>query len=313
MIPAPSSPASSLNSRASDLNRLLDSVGLAVQTLEAADAGLSAITDLVETAQATARQARQSAGPVTPVTAATLTGTVDLGVDVAATTTGTVDLGSDTAAAIDGAGSSADLTTGGTALSDGVITVTNTTTGATDTLTLSGGTGTVSDLTTFLSGLSSSTDITGAVAAGELDFDADNNNESVTITVSTSALQGEIGLAATQSADPTNATVAALTGAATLQIGTNAAVTLDFDSAITNRTQLEATLSGLTGGTATVNGSNFIEVTATNNTDSIVTGGCCRHRARPGQQCHHQSDQRDHCRTDRHGDDPGGFERGPDA
>ena len=70
-----------------------------MQTLEAADAGLSAITDLVETAQATARQARQSAGPVTPVTAATVTGNIDLGIDAAATTTGTVDLGVDVAAA----------------------------------------------------------------------------------------------------------------------------------------------------------------------------------------------------------------------
>ena len=53
--------ASSLNSRASDLNRLLDSVGLAVQTLEAADNAITAITDLVETAEATARQALQTA------------------------------------------------------------------------------------------------------------------------------------------------------------------------------------------------------------------------------------------------------------
>ena len=51
--------ASALNARAGDLNRLLDSVGLAVQTLEAADAGISAITKLVESAQASARQALQ--------------------------------------------------------------------------------------------------------------------------------------------------------------------------------------------------------------------------------------------------------------
>ena len=41
--------ASSLNSRAGDLNRLLDSVGNAVQTVVAADEGISAITKLVET------------------------------------------------------------------------------------------------------------------------------------------------------------------------------------------------------------------------------------------------------------------------
>jgi len=265
--------AAGLNSRASDLNRLLDSVGLAVQTLEAADAGISAISDLVEAAQATARQARQSSGPVTPVTAATVTGTVDLGIDVAATVTGTVDLGVDTAAAIDGSGSTADLTAGATVLAAGTLTITNTTTAATTSITFNGTTDDVDDLSTFLGTLSAAVDITGAIAAGELDFDADNNDESIQIDVAGATLATEIGLSATQSADPTNATVAALTGAATVQIGSNAAVTLDFDSAISNRTQLESVLSGITGGTATVNGSNFIVVTATNNTDAITTGG----------------------------------------
>ena len=46
--------ASSLNSRAGDLGRLLDSVSNATQTLKAADNGISAITKLVESAQASA-------------------------------------------------------------------------------------------------------------------------------------------------------------------------------------------------------------------------------------------------------------------
>ena len=79
--------AAGLNARASDLNRLLDSVGLAVQTLEAADAGISAITDLVESAQATARQALQQPGGST--TASTLTGTVAITADSAAINLGT--------------------------------------------------------------------------------------------------------------------------------------------------------------------------------------------------------------------------------
>ena len=54
--------ASSLNSRANDLSRLQDFVGNAVQTIKAADEGISAITKLVESAEATARQALQSAG-----------------------------------------------------------------------------------------------------------------------------------------------------------------------------------------------------------------------------------------------------------
>ena len=57
--------ASSLNSRAGDLGRLLDAVGNATQTIEAANNGLTAITSLVESAQATARQALQTTGAQT--------------------------------------------------------------------------------------------------------------------------------------------------------------------------------------------------------------------------------------------------------
>jgi len=47
----------SLNARAGDLNALLDNTGLAVQTLQAADEGLSSLTNLVQQARATATQA----------------------------------------------------------------------------------------------------------------------------------------------------------------------------------------------------------------------------------------------------------------
>ena len=50
-----------LKARASDLSRLLDSMGLGVKTLEAADAGIAGLKKLVETAQGLARQARQTA------------------------------------------------------------------------------------------------------------------------------------------------------------------------------------------------------------------------------------------------------------
>ncbi|MCB1518885.1 MAG: flagellar hook protein, partial [Hyphomicrobiaceae bacterium] len=63
--------ASSLSSRASDLGRLLDSVSNAKSTIEAADQGLSSITKLVESAQATARQAIQTPATVETTTAAT--------------------------------------------------------------------------------------------------------------------------------------------------------------------------------------------------------------------------------------------------
>ena len=48
----------SLSSRANDLSNLLDGISNSIKTLEAADNGISAITDLVESAQSTVRQAQ---------------------------------------------------------------------------------------------------------------------------------------------------------------------------------------------------------------------------------------------------------------
>lgn len=62
-----------LNNRAGDLGSLLDGISNATQTLQAADNGITAITDLVENAQATARQAQQSAGTNGTVTTSGLT------------------------------------------------------------------------------------------------------------------------------------------------------------------------------------------------------------------------------------------------
>lgn len=51
--------ASSLNSRAGDLNALMDSMANGIQTLEAANNGLTSITKTLESMQSTLRQARQ--------------------------------------------------------------------------------------------------------------------------------------------------------------------------------------------------------------------------------------------------------------
>ena len=52
--------AQGLQSRASDLSSLLDAQSNAIQTIQAANNGISAITKLVQSAQATARQAQQT-------------------------------------------------------------------------------------------------------------------------------------------------------------------------------------------------------------------------------------------------------------
>jgi flagellin len=53
--------AAGLENRANDLSRILDSMGLGIKTLEAADNGVKGIKRLIETAQGTARQALQAA------------------------------------------------------------------------------------------------------------------------------------------------------------------------------------------------------------------------------------------------------------
>ncbi len=65
--------AAGLQSRAGDLSTLLDSVSNAVQTIAAADKGISAITKLIESAKSTAKQA-QTAAEGTITYAATITG-----------------------------------------------------------------------------------------------------------------------------------------------------------------------------------------------------------------------------------------------
>ncbi len=63
--------AQTLNNRAGDLSGLLDSMGSAIKTLQAADTGISAITKLVQSAQALARQAQQTTSATERATLAT--------------------------------------------------------------------------------------------------------------------------------------------------------------------------------------------------------------------------------------------------
>src|SRR6202011_5437966 len=52
--------AQGLNSRASDINNLLDSIGNGVQVLQAANTGLTSLQKLVDTAKSVANQALQT-------------------------------------------------------------------------------------------------------------------------------------------------------------------------------------------------------------------------------------------------------------
>ncbi len=90
--------AQGLNNRASDLSTLLDSMGLAVQTLTAASQGIDAIQKLVQQAKATANQALQ-----TTVTATTDTEPVvatDFSVSAGAARTLVFKIGADASTSI---------------------------------------------------------------------------------------------------------------------------------------------------------------------------------------------------------------------
>ena len=55
--------SSSLQNRANDLNDLLDNIGQAQKTLDAANQGLTSLTSLVQSAKSIAKQARQASLP----------------------------------------------------------------------------------------------------------------------------------------------------------------------------------------------------------------------------------------------------------
>lgn len=276
--------ASSLNSRANDLNRLLDSVGNAVQTVKAADEGLTAITKLVESAQATARQALQKPGPATPVTAANSLGSVTIAADTGGVSTGSVTITADIAA------TSASTTGGGIdgteALDDAEVGLTNT-----DTLTITSSDGSFGAVSIDFSGTGSETtgatlDISGAadvddliaeinaqagsaiasIVGGEIQIQAVNNTSD--ITFGGTAAAATLGFS---NVSETNAQLAGFSGSISVAVGTGTAQLIDL-STVNNRSELTAALGTLTGVTANINGSNQVEITATGAEALTITG-----------------------------------------
>ncbi len=247
--------ASSLNSRASDLNRLLDSVGNAVQNVRAADDGISAITKLVESAQATARQALQK--PAGSTTATTLTGTTTISDDTAATVTGSV-TGLSATDTLDGLG----FTNGDTVTIDiGGTTTTYTATTAS--------TATVGDL---VAALNANANGTVTLTGGAIVATASNTTDSITFGEGTQGTNlADIGFDTT-TVNPTNASVAALTDTLSIQVGTGTAQTIDL-SAINTKAALDTALAGITNVTASVIGGNVTIVAASAQDEITIAGG----------------------------------------
>jgi flagellin len=243
-----------LNNRASDLNSLLDSIGQAQQTLKAADQGITSLTKLVESAKSIAKQAQQAAAPATTYALA-VTGNAAIA-DDEAVATGTV-------GSITGASTLASLgiADGDTiTISDGTNTVTHTvTTAATED---------VDDVITSLNG-GAATWTVAVNGSGNLEVTADDNAD--TLTISGTGAASAFGTTTTSSL--TNATIGALTGTLTVQVGSDTAQTIQFGSGnVETRADLVTALGALTGVTASINGSDQISITSTS-ADDITIGG----------------------------------------
>lgn len=302
--------AQSLSSRAGDLNRLLDSVGNAVQTVTAADKGISAITKLVENAQATARQALQSppvsitaevdgTGTIGADSAASVAGGTTVGADAAAEVTGSATIGADVAAVATGGigagtqeldadglniadGATLSITIGGTAYtvefdSD------STDAGTADLVFDFSSNETVDDLIGALDTLIAAS---GSVTEGtgdELVITADDATADIEISGS-AGLLAQLGLdsvgsgpdADNRTVEPTNADLTALAGQSLdITVGSGATLSITFgtdDGAgeVSTLDELETALGALAGGTATVAGGDLV-ITATDSADSITT------------------------------------------
>jgi len=163
--------AQSLNARSSDLGNLLDNVSNAIQTVQAADNGIKAITKLVETAQSTARQALQDKTN-TSVTTETAGASVD---------SATTKAGAEAKALVADIG----LTAGDTI----DIVSTNATTGVSSTYSYTvGASDTVADL---VAGINGSGFASAAVSdAGVLSVSTEGAN-SLAITVSAADVDGD--------------------------------------------------------------------------------------------------------------------------
>jgi flagellin len=243
--------AAGLSARASDLGTLLDSIGNGVQTLAAADKGITAIAKLVESLKSTAKQAIL-AGQPTATYALNVAGTA-IAADDPATATGTVGAlaGATTLASL-GLAVGEEIT-----ISDGTNVVTHTVAAAED----------VDDLMTTLNGGAATWTV--AINGGFLEVVSDNNAD--TLTISGNGADSVFGT--TTTASPTNTAIGALNGTLTVQHDGGTPQTLTFGAGnIENRAQLTTALAGLgiAGLTANITAN---AVTFTSASDGALTLG----------------------------------------
>jgi flagellin len=260
----------SLSNRASDLGALLDQIGQAQQTLNAANQGLTSLTSLLQSALSTTKQAQQAAGTSTTYQALTVTGTLPTGETFGAAT------------------SSATTLTGGTTL------------GAADTLTLAvvGGatysfTLAATDTYTTIeaaingtSGLGSSGTVSATTdGSGHLKLVSNDSTKSFTISDTTGDTK-LTGAAATVTANSTDFFQVLTSGSGgitsgdqlTLAIAGGSTQTLTFGTAsgqIQTLAQLNTALQGVSGlsSTSTVGGTSISLTVASSTTQNNLVIG----------------------------------------
>jgi flagellin-like hook-associated protein FlgL len=283
--------ASSLNSRASDLGNLLDGVSNAIQTIQAASDGISSITKLVQSAQATANQAQQLS-ETTGSGAASAVGTTTIGSDGTAVLTGSVDMSGNSALGLSTGYQNTSLTldVGGTNITFDFYNLNN---GAysgsnigidTDDGTTMNPQPMALGLAAMQAGLRASgvagtADATvGLDGNGHLQITLGSDTTTSLSVVSDTTASGiadggdglGFGLTAGQTASP-NPALANLSG--TLTIADN---TLTFGSGasqINSRAELVAALGGLTGGvTGSIDGSNHLTFSGSGSTPFTIGG-----------------------------------------
>jgi flagellin-like hook-associated protein FlgL len=247
--------ASALNSRASDLGNLLDGVSNAIQTIQAANDGITAIQKLVDSAKATANQAQQLAETTSGAGAST-PGTVTSSSVVSPSASGSLTInGKVVSVSAAGVGTAGTVTgtQAAVATSDGTLTIN----GRSYTLTAgSVGSPAVSNGT--------ATGAVGSDAASTLGFDDTStltlsgggfNNVSISFDDTSGATTGA-------SLDPSTLTVAQLITAINTQAGATIA-SLDTDGSLKIEGQDNATA-------ITVGGSNTAGITTTSTAASAV-------------------------------------------
>jgi flagellin len=159
--------AQSLNSRASDISNLLDSIGNGVQVLQAANTGITSLQKLVDTAKSIANQALQTTSGYTTKASANTAAPTGLGV-------------------LGVAGTSADLTNAGTNSLNGKTLILKDSAGTSTTLTISstvaaGNVNSIDALNTALS--AAGVNLTASLNAnGSLGLTSTNDNASQVIT-----------------------------------------------------------------------------------------------------------------------------------